>query len=128
MSGFRGVAEVYEAQWTAHLNSAVANAFRQTLAEKPPDPVARIGRLLTARVDGPAPQFVPLSASPSDPLSQAQSDDAYSSRWNVHISATVTQALKQTLFARPADPVVHLGRLLLAASTAGTVEAKDASL
>jgi len=68
MSGFRGVAEAYEAQWTAHLNSAMANAFRQTLAEKPPDPVARIGRLLTARVDGPAPQFVPLSASPSDPL------------------------------------------------------------
>ena len=77
MSGFRGVAEAYEAQWTAHLNSAVANAFRQTLAEKPPDPVARIGRLLTARVDGPAPQFVPPPASPWDPMSQAQSDTAY---------------------------------------------------
>ena len=70
-------------------------------------------------------------ASPSDPLSQAQSDDACSSRWNVHISATVTQALEQTLLARPADPVVHLGRLLLASSTAGTVtvqEAENASL
>ena len=44
MSGARGVAEVNQAQWTAHLNSTVANAFRQTLAEKPPDPVARIGR------------------------------------------------------------------------------------
>ena len=107
--GARGVAEVYRAQWAAHLHSAVANA--------PPDPVARIGRLLTATVDGPAPQFVPLSASPSDPLPQAQSDEAYSSRWNVHISATVTQALEQTLFARPANPVVHLGRLLLAASS-----------
>ena len=120
MSGTRGVAEAYRAQWAAHLqtlHSAVANALGQTLAEKPPDPVARIGRLLTATVDGPAPQFVPLSASPSDPLPQAQSDEAYSSRWNVHISATVTQALKQTLFARPADPVVHLGRLLLAASS-----------
>ena len=74
MSGARGVAEVYQAQWPAHLNSAVANAFRKTLAEKPPDPVAKIGRLLTARVDGPAPQFV--SVSPSDPLSQAQSDTA----------------------------------------------------
>ena len=51
MSGARGVAE---AQWTAHLNSAVANAFRQMLDEKPPDPVARIGRLLTATVDGSA--------------------------------------------------------------------------
>jgi hypothetical protein len=131
MSGARGVAEVYRAQWAAHLNSAVANALRQTLAEKPSDPIARIGRLLTAAVDEPAPQFVPVSASPLDPLSQAQSDDAYSSRWNVHISATVTQALEQTLFARPADPVVHLGRLLLAASTAGTVtalEAENASL
>ena len=131
MSGARGVAEVYRAQWAAHLHSAVANALRQTLAEKPPDPVARIGRLLTARVDGPAPQFVPLSASPSDPLPQAQSDDAYSSRWNVHISATVTQALKQTLFVRPADPVVYVGRLLLATSNAGAVtalEAENASL
>ena len=116
MSGARGVAEVYRAQWAAHLNSAMTNALRQTLAEKPPDPVARIGRLLTATVDGPARQFVALSASRSaDPLPQAQSDYAYSSRWNVHVSATVTQALKQTLFVRPADPVVHLGRLLLAA-------------
>ena len=131
MSGFRGVAEVDEAQWTAHLNSAVANAFRQTLAEKPPDPVARIGRLLTARVDGPAPQFVPPPASPWDPLSQAQSDAAYNSRWSAHINAMFTQAWKQTFAARPADPVVHLGRLLLAASTAGAVtalEAENASL
>ena len=131
MSGFRGVAEVYEAQWTAHMNSAVANAFRQTLAEKPPDPVARIGRLLTARVDGPAPQFVPPPASPWDPLSQAQSDAAYNSRWSAHINAMFTQAWKQTFTARPADPVVHLGRLLLAASTAGAVtalEAENASL
>ena len=44
MRGARGVAEVYRAQWAAHLNSAVANALRQTLAEKPPDPVAGIGR------------------------------------------------------------------------------------
>ena len=43
MSGARGVAEVYQAQWIAELNSAMASAFRQTLAEKPPDPVARIG-------------------------------------------------------------------------------------
>ena len=50
MSGARVVAEVYQAQWTAHLNSAVANAFRRMLSEKPPDPVARIGRFLTARV------------------------------------------------------------------------------
>ena len=63
MSGARGVAEVYRAQWAAHLNSAVANALRQTLAEKPPDPVARIGRLLTATLDGPAPQFVPSSVA-----------------------------------------------------------------
>ena len=34
----RGVAEVYQAQWIDTLNSAMANAFRQTLAEKPPDP------------------------------------------------------------------------------------------
>ena len=131
MSGARGVAEVYQAQWTAHLNSLVANAFRQTLAEKPPDPVARIGRLLTARVDGPAPQFVPPPASPWDPLSQAQSDAAYNSRWSAHINAMFTQAWKQTFAARPADPVVHLGRLLLAASTAGAVtalEAENASL
>ena len=123
-SGARGVAEAYRAQWAAHLWRTVANALRQTLAEKPPDPVTRIGRLLTATLDGPAPQFVPLSAS--DPLSQAQSDDAYSSRWNGHISATVTQSLEQTLFARPADPVVHLGHLLLASSTAGTVTAQEA--
>ena len=131
MSGFRGVAEAYEAQWTAHLNSAVANAFRQTLAEKPPDPVARIGRLLTARVDGPAPQFVPPPASPWDPLSQAQSEPAYNSRWSAHINAMFTQAWKQTFTARPADPVVHLGRLMFAASTAGAVtalEAENASL
>jgi hypothetical protein len=131
MSGFRGVSEVYEAQWIAHLNSAVANAFRQTLAEKPPDPVARIGRLLTARVDGPAPQFVPPPASPWDPLSQAQSNAAYNSRWSAHINAMFTQAWKQTFAARPADPVVHLGRLMLAASTAGAVtalEAENASL
>jgi hypothetical protein len=131
MSGARGVAEVYQAQWTAHLNSLVANALRQTFAEKPPDPVARIGRLLTARVDGPAPHLVPPSASPSDPLSQPQSDAAYSSRWSAHIQATVTLALKQTLVARPADPVVHLGRLLLAASNTGAVtalEAENASL
>ena len=131
MSGARGVAEVYQAQWTAHLNSLVANALRQTFAEKPPDPVARIGRLLTARVDGPAPHFVPPSASPSDPLSQPQSDAAYSSRWSAHIQATVTLALKQTLVARPVDPVVHLGRLLLAASNTGAVtalEAENASL
>ena len=132
MSGARGVAEVYQAQWAAHLNSAVANALRQTLAEKPPDPVARIGRLLTAPVDGPAPQFVPLSASPSDPLSQeAQSDATYNFRWKPYIKATVTQALKQTLFVRPADPVVHVGRLLLATSNAGAVtalEAENASL
>ena len=114
MSGFRGVAEAYEAQWTAHLNSAVANAFRQTLAEKPPDPVARIGRLLTARVDGPAPQLVPPQASPWDPMSQAHSDTAYNSRWSAHINAMFTQAWKQTFTARPADPVVHLGHLLLA--------------
>ena len=131
MSGARGVAEVYQAQWTAHLNSAVANAFRQMLAEKPPDPVARIGRLLTARVDGPAPQSMPPSASPSDPLSQPQPDDDYNSRWSAHINAMTTQAWKQTFAARPADPVVHLGRLLLAASTAGAVtalEAENASL
>ena len=128
MSGARGVAE---AQWTAHLNSAVANAFRQMLAEKPPDPVARIGRLLTATVDGPAPDSVPPSASPSDPLSQPQSDAAYNLRWSAHINATITLAWKQTFAARPADPVVHLGRLLLAASTAGAVtalEAENASL
>ena len=131
MSGARGVAEVYQAQWAAHLNSAVANALRQTLAEKPPDPVARIGRLLSATVDGPAPQFVPLSASPSDPLSQAQSDATYNFRWKPDIKATVTQALKQTLFVRPADPVAYVGRLLLATSNAGAVtalEAENASL
>ena len=131
MSGARGVAEVYQAQWGAHLNSAVANALRQTLAEKPPDPVARIGRLLTASVDGPAPQSMPPSASPSDPLSQPQPDDDYNSRWSAHINAMTTQAWKQTFAARPADPVVHLGRLLLAASTAGAVtalEAENASL
>jgi len=33
--------------------------------------------------------------------------------------------LKQTLAARPANPVVHLGRLLLAASTAGAVTALE---
>eukprot|EP00964_Phaeocystis_antarctica_P034254 scaffold19457_cov54-Phaeocystis_antarctica.AAC.2 len=128
MSGARGVAE---AQWTAHLNSAVANAFRQMLAEKPPDPVARIGRLLTATVDGPAPNSVPPSPSPSDPMSQPQSDAAYNLRWSAHINATITLAWKQTFAARPADPVVHLGRLLLAASTAGAVtalEAENASL
>ena len=131
MSGARGVAEVYQAQWTAHLNSLVANALRQTFAEKPPDPVARIGRLLTARVDGPAPHFVPPSASPSDPLSHLQSDAAYSSHWSAHIKATATLALKQTLVARPVDPVVHLGRLLLAASNTSAVtalEAENASL
>ena len=131
MSGARGVAEVYQAQWTAHLNSAVANAFRQMLAEKPPDPVARIGRLLTTRVDGPAPQSVPPSASPSGPLSQPQPDDDYNSRWSAHINAMTTQAWKQTFAARPADPIVHLGRLLLAASTTGAVtalEAENASL
>jgi len=119
MSGARGVAEVYQAQWTAHLSRAVANAFCQMLAEKPPDPVARIGRLLTATVDGPAPHFVPPpSTSPSNPLSQPPSDDAFNARWSAHINATTTQAWKQTFVARPADPVVHLGRLLLAASTA----------
>ena len=132
MSGARGVAEVYQAQWIAELNSAMASAFRQTLAEKPPDPVARIGRLLTARVDGPAPESVPRpSASPSDPSTQPQPDDDYSSRWFAHINATATQAWKQTIATRPADPVVHLGRLLLAASTAGAVtalEAENASL
>ena len=131
MSGARGVAEVYQAQWSAHLNSTLANAFRQTLAEEPPDPVARIGRLLTATVDGPAPQSVPPSASPSDPMSQPQSDAAYNSRWYAHINAKATQAWKQTFAARPADPAVHLGRLLLAASTAGAVtalEAENASL
>ena len=128
MSGARGVAEVYQAQWGAHLNSAVANALRQTLAEKPPDPVARIGRLLTASVDGPAPQSMPPSASPSGPLSQPQPDDDYHSRWYAHINATATLALKQTLAARPADPVVHLGRLLLAASTAGAVTALEAEI
>ena len=128
MSGARGVAEVYQAQWTAHLNSTVANALRQTLAEKPPDPVARIGRLLTASVDGPAPQSMPPSASPSDRLSQLQPNDDYHSRWHAHITATATLALKQTLAARPADPVVHLGRLLLAASTAGAVTALEAEI
>ena len=104
----------------------MANAFRQTLAEKPPDPVARIGRLLTARVDGPAPQFVPPPASPWDQMSQAQSDAAYNSRWSAHINAMFTQAWKRTFTARPADPVVHLGRLMLAASTAGAVTALEA--
>ena len=127
MSGARGVAEVYQAQWIAELNSAMASAFRQTLAEKPPDPVARIGRLLTARVDGPAPESVPHpSASPSDPSTQPQPDDDYSSRWFAHINATATQAWKQTIATRPADPVVHLGRLLLAASTTGAVTALEA--
>ena len=73
MSGARGVAEVYQAQWIDQLNSAMASgsAFRQTLAEKPPDPVARIGRLLTASVDGPAPESVP---PPSAPHSDASID------------------------------------------------------
>ena len=132
MSGTRGVAEVYQAQWIAELNSAMASAFRQTLAEKPPDPVARIGRLLTAREDGPAPESVPRPpACPSDPSTQPQPDDDYSSRWFAHINAKATQAWKQTIATRPADPVVHLGRLLLAASTAGAVtalEAENASL
>ena len=132
MSGARGVAEVYQTQWIAELNSAMASALRQTLAEKPPDPVARIGRLLTARVDGPAPQCAPPpSASTSDPSTQPQPDDDYSSRWFAHINAKATQAWKQTIATRPADPVVHLGRLLLAASTTGAVtalEAENASL
>lgn len=132
MSGARGVAEVYQAQWIAELSSAMTSAFRQTLAEKPPDPVARIGRLLTARVDGPAPESVPPpSDSSSDPSTQPQPDDDYSSRWFAHINAKATQAWKQTIATRPSDPVVHLGRLLLAASTSGAVtvlEAEDGHL
>ena len=106
MSGARGVAEVYSAQWSTHLNGEVAKALRQTLSEKPSDPVNRPGQLLTASSVG-AP---PPSSTPAGIVLD------YNATWFDHVNATVTQAMKQTLVQRPDNPVVYLGRLLLVAS------------
>ena len=45
MPGARTIEDVGHAQWNAHLNNAVRQALRQTLSERPLDPVAHIGRL-----------------------------------------------------------------------------------
>ena len=109
MSGARGVAEVYREQWSAHLHAEVTKALRQALSEIPPDPVKRVGQLLTDEVVGAPP--------PSSTQAGAVLD--YNAIWFDHVNAVVTRAMKQTLLQRPDNPVVYIGRLLLAASSTG---------
>ena len=109
MSGARGVAEVYREQWSAHLHAEVTKALRQALSEMPPDPVNRVSQLLTDEVVGAPP--------PSSTQAEAVLD--YNAIWFDHVNAVVTRAMKQTLLQRPDNPVVYIGRLLLAASSTG---------
>ena len=109
MSGARGVAEVYREQWSAHLHAEVTKALRQALSEMPQDPVKRVGQLLTDEVVGAPP--------PSSTPAGAVLD--YNAIWFDHVNAVVTRAMKQTLLQRPDNPVVYIGRLLLAASSTG---------
>ena len=46
MSGARGVMEAYRAQWEEHVTRTLARALKQTLNERPSDPIHRIGQLL----------------------------------------------------------------------------------
>ena len=110
MSGARGVAEVYREQWSTHLNAEVTKALRQALSETPPDPVYRVGQLLTNEVVGEPPR----SSTPAGIVLD------YNAIWFDHVHAIVTRAMKQTLLQRPDNPVVCIGRLLLAASSTGT--------
>ena len=109
MSGARGVAEVYRKQWSTDLHAEVTKALRQALSEMPPDPVKRVGQLLTDEVVGAPP--------PSSTPAGAVLD--YNAIWFDHVNAVVTRAMKQTLLQRPDNPVVYIGRLLLAASSTG---------
>ena len=109
MSGARGVAEVYREQRSTHLNAEVTKALRQALSEMPADPVYRVSQLLTDQVVGAPP--------PSSTPAGAVLD--YNAIWFDHVNAVVTRAMKQTLLQRPDNPVVFIGRLLLAASSTG---------
>ena len=109
MSGARGVAEAHREQRSTHLNAEVTKALRQALSEMPPDPVYRVGQLLTDQVVGAPP--------PSSTPAGAVLD--YNAIWFDHVNAVVTRAMKQTLLQRPDNPVVYIGRLLLAASSTG---------
>ena len=109
MSGARGVAEVYRKQWSTDLHAEVTKALRQALSEMPQDPVKRVGQLLTDEVVGAPP--------PSSTPAGAVLD--YNAIWFDHVNAVVTRAMKQTLLQRPDNPVVYIGRLLLAASSTG---------
>ena len=109
MSGARGVAEVYRKQWSTDLHAEVTKALRQALSEMPQDPVKRVGQLLTDEVVGAPP--------PSSTPAGAVLD--YNAIWFDHVNAVVTRAMKQTLLQRPDNPVVFIGRLLLAASSTG---------
>ena len=110
MSGARGVAEVYRKQWSTDLHAEVTKALRQALSEMPQDPVKRVGQLLTTDevVGAPPPSSTPAGAVLD-----------YNAIWFDHVNAVVTRAMKQTLLQRPDNPVVYIGRLLLAASSTG---------
>ena len=109
MSGARGVAEAYREQLSAHLHDEVEKALRQTLSEMPPDPVNRLGHLLTDNGVGPPPP----SSTPAGMVHE------YSAIWYHQVNATVALALKLAELQRPDNPVVYIGRLLLAASSTG---------
>lgn len=147
MPGARTIEDVGHAQWNAHLNNAVRQALRQTLSERPLDPIAHIGRLLTANeteapIDGPAPPPLPSALQHAsgnmhgDSLRRtARCDEetrtsahSYEATWFPHVHARVTEAMKETDAQRPDDPVMYMGRLLLATPSLGSVTALDAGI